>query len=378
MFMVLNYIITGGVVSRYYQTIAINVLIAIVLATSLNIVTGFLGQLVLGHAGFMAIGAYTAAIIGTMLYPYIANDILLFAVSSLAALVTSGLAGLLVGTPALRLRGDYLGIMTLGFGQIVVIVLQNLEITGKAFGLYGIPRILTFPMAFWTTVLVITIIVLFMKSRHGRAILSIREDEIASESVGINITKYKIIGFVMASAFAGIGGSMYAFIQGYMSPNAFTFVKSVDIFVIVVLGGMGSITGAIMAAGVLTYLPEELRAFSEYRMLIYSTLLIIVMLYRPKGLMGTHEFSWNWLINKVIKPTIRGCKASIKGIIFFVKHPIQGTKIVGKSMVKFFIFIVDTFILVINNIIKSSKENVKMGKKKISKLFKSSFKGGNE
>ena len=146
------------------------------------------------------------------------------------------------------------------------------------------------------------LIVLFMKSRHGRAILSIREDEIASESVGINLTKYKIIGFVIASAFGGVGGSMFAFQQGFMSPTAFTFVKSVEIFVIVVLGGMGSITGAVFAAIVLTYLPEELRAFSEYRMLIYSTLLIIVMLYRPAGLMGTKEFSYKALSEWVKDP----------------------------------------------------------------------------
>lgn len=321
-FFLLNYVITGEIVSRYYQTIAINIMIAIVLATSLNIVTGFLGQLMLGHAGFMAIGAYTAAIIGTKLYPYIASDLVLFAVSSLAALVAAGLAGLLVGTPALRLRGDYLGIMTLGFGQIVVVVLQNLEITGRSFGLYGIPRILTFPMAFWTAVIVVTLIVLFMNSRHGRAILSIREDEIASESVGINITKYKMIGFIMASAFAGVAGSMFAFIQGFMSPNAFTFIKSVDVFVIVVLGGMGSITGSIIAAGVLTFLPEQLRAFNTYRMLIYSGLLIIVMLYRPKGLLGTAEFSWKWLI-KTVKAIYRGITKFVLGVWFVLRHPLQ-------------------------------------------------------
>lgn len=291
-FFILNGLIEGGYVLRYYQTIFVSIGIAIVLATSLNISTGFLGQLVLGHAGFMAIGAYSAALVAIALRDAIPSDLALYLVSILAALVFTGIAGAIVGAPALRLRGDYLGIMTLGFGQIVVVVLENIKITGRAFGLRNIPRIMTFPLAFWTVVAVVTTIVLFMNSRHGRAILSIREDEIASESVGINITKYKIIGFVMASAFGGVGGAIFAFQQGYMSPPAFNFVKSIEIFVMVVLGGMGSITGSVFAAAVLTFLPEQLRFIEQYRLLIYSIILILVMLFRPKGLMGTKEFSY--------------------------------------------------------------------------------------
>ena len=226
-FFILNFLINFGILSRYYSTILVFICVFIIMATSLNIATGFLGQLVLGHAGFMAIGAYTAALTAIALKETVSNDLLLFVISAFAAVVTTAIAGLLVGTPALRLRGDYLGIMTLGFGEIVKVIITNLHITGGAQGLTGIPRIMTFPIAFWTTVMIVAIIYLFMNSRHGRAILSIREDEIASESVGINITKYKIIGFVLASLFGGVGGAMYAFQIGYLAPATFGFIKSV-------------------------------------------------------------------------------------------------------------------------------------------------------
>lgn len=290
-FLILNTLIETGVLSRYYSTILVMVLVMIIMATSLNLATGFLGQLVLGHAGFMALGAYSAALTAIGLRAYIPNDLLLFLVAAVAAMIVAMLAGLIVGTPALRLRGDYLGIMTLGFGEIVKVILTNLEVTNGAQGLTAIPRIMSFPLAYFTMVAVVAIIALFMNSRHGRAMISIREDEIASESVGINITKYKIIGFLMASMFGGLGGAVYAFQLGFLAPTAFNFVKSIDIFVIVVLGGMGSLSGSIVAAIVLTFLPEALREFATYRLLIYSTLLILTMLFRPQGLMGTKEFS---------------------------------------------------------------------------------------
>ena len=291
---VLNTLIDTGVLTRYYATILVMITVSIIMATSLNIATGFLGQLVLGHAGFMALGAYSAALTAIALNDVIPNNFLLFLVSAVVAMLVAALAGLIVGTPALRLRGDYLGIMTLGFGEIVKVVLTNLDITNGAQGLTSIPRIMSFPLAYFTMVFIVGFIALFMNSRHGRAMLSIREDEIASESVGINITKYKIIGFVMASMFGGVGGAIYAFQIGFLAPTAFNFVKSIDIFVIVVLGGMGSLTGSIVAAIVLTFLPEALRDFAKYRLLIYSTLLILTMLFRPQGLMGTKEISMSY------------------------------------------------------------------------------------
>lgn len=305
-FIVLNTLINTGVLNRYYSTILVLVLVAIIMASSLNIGTGFLGQLILGHAGFMAIGAYTAALIGIALNDVIVNDfmfisrnLIIFIIAASAAMVAASIAGVLVGTPALRLRGDYLGIMTLGFGEIVRVIITNLEITNGAQGLMGIPRLMTFPIAFWTTVIVVLIIYLFMNSRHGRAILSIREDEIASESVGINITKYKIMGFVLASLFGGLGGAVFAFQGGFLAPISFSFIKSVEIFVIVVLGGMGSISGAIIAAVLLTFLPEVLREFEQYRLLLYSGLLVITMLFRPQGLMGTRELDPKRQIKRV-------------------------------------------------------------------------------
>jgi len=214
---------------------------------------------------------------------------LLFIVSALVAMIVAAIFGFIVGTPALRLRGDYLGIMTLGFGEIVKVILTNLEITNGAQGLTGIPTIMSFPIAYFTMIIVVSIIALFMTSRHGRAMLSIREDEIASESVGINIFKYKITGFIIASMFGGVGGAVYAFQIGYLTPGSFNFTRSIDIFVIVVLGGIGSLSGSVIAAIVLTILPETLRDFASYRLLIYSILLILVMLFRPQGLMGTRE-----------------------------------------------------------------------------------------
>jgi branched-chain amino acid transport system permease protein len=238
----------------------------------------------------MGIGAYTASLVALALEDTISNGLLLFILSTIVAMIVAGLASLLVGTPALRLRGDYLGIMTLGFGEIVKTMITNLKnITNGAQGLYGIPRIMDFPIAFWTTVLVVLVIYLFMNSRHGRAIISIREDEIASESVGINITKYKLLGFVLASMFAAVGGAMFAFRIGFLAPVNFNFLKSVEIFVIVILGGMGSLSGSILASIVLVSLPEILRSLEDYRFLLYSTLLIVMMLFRPQGLLGHKE-----------------------------------------------------------------------------------------
>jgi len=288
-FVILNTLIEAGVFSNYIRGILILVMIAIIMATSLNIATGFLGQLVLGHAGFMALGAYGAALSAIALREVIPSDLVLFLVATAIAMAISLLAGLVVGTPALRLRGDYLGIMTLGFGEIVKVILTNLEVTNGAQGLTRIPRIMSFPVAYFTMAVVVVIIALFMNSRHGRAMISIREDEIASESVGINVTRYKIIGFLMAAMFGGVGGSVYAFHIGFLSPTTFGFVRSIDIFVIVVLGGMGSLSGAVIAASVLTFLPEFLRDFANYRLLVYSALLVLTMLFRPQGLMGTKE-----------------------------------------------------------------------------------------
>ena len=301
-FLVLNTLIESGFIGRYYSSILILICVFIIMAVSLNVATGFLGQLVLGHAGFMAIGAYAAALTAIAVRDSIGNDLVVFLIAAVSAMIFAGLAGLLVGIPALRLRGDYLGIMTLGFGEIVKVILTNLKgLTGGAQGLIGIPRIMDFKLAFFVAVFAVVVIWLFMKSRHGRAILSIREDEIASESVGINLLKYKLMGFMIASSMGGLGGAVFAFKDGFLAPTSFGFVKSIEIFVIVVLGGMGSISGSIIAAAFLISIPELFREFASYRMLAYSTLLVFVMLFRPQGLMGTREFNLNFLDKPLMK-----------------------------------------------------------------------------
>lgn len=295
-------LILVGVINNYYSGVLMTVMVFVILATSLNIATGFLGQLILGHAGFMGIGAYTGALFMMYMQTYLQSELLLYLISIMVAFVVTGVIAFLIGTPALRLKGDYLGILTLGFGEIVRVTATNLiDITGGAGGLRGIPRIASFNMAYFTTVAIVLIIVLMMNSKYGRAMLSIREDEIASESVGIHLYRYKILGFVLAAGFAGVGGALYVFTKGFISPSSITFLQSVNIFVIVVLGGIGSVTGSIIAAIVLTWLPQLLLEFDSWRMLIYSTTLILMMLFRPQGLMGTKEFSLRTFSDKLEK-----------------------------------------------------------------------------
>ena len=198
---------------------------------------------------------------------------------------------LAIGIPALRMRGDYLAIITLGFGEIIRVVANALPITGGAMGLSGIPAYTNFTNAYWVMIISVFVIYAFIKSRHGRAVLSIREDEIAAEASGVRTTYYKMMAFVLAAFFAGIAGGLYAHQVGVLAPSKFDFNYSVEFLVMVVLGGMGSITGSIIAATVLTILPEALRGFSDYRMLLYSVVLIVMMLFRPTGLLGTYEFS---------------------------------------------------------------------------------------
>lgn len=294
--------VDGKIIPRYFQGIIITVCINIILAVSLNISTGFLGEIALGHAGFMSVGAYTAALFTKTLE--VTAKTPNSWVFLLIALILGGLVaaafGMLVGIPALRLKGDYLAIITLGFGEIIRVIIEYLPFTGGAQGLKSIPKIAKLPIVFWVTVGVVAILFAFVHSRHGRVIMAIREDDIASEAVGINNTYYKVMAFVVSAFFAGIAGGIYAHYIGILGAKAFDFNKSIDILVIVVLGGMGSITGSILAAIGLTILPEALRGFSEYRMLLYSVALIVVMLFKPSGLLGKYEFSLTRMIEKII------------------------------------------------------------------------------
>lgn len=289
-------LINGGVLDRYQQGIIMIIGINIILAVSLNLTTGFLGQLALGHAGFMGIGAYSAAI--ATMNMNIGSDTVQLLVSLIIGGLVAALFGILIGVPALRLEGDYLAIITLGFGEMIRVIVNNLEITGGAKGLNGIPALTNFSHVFWVTVIIVVVICTLLLSRHGRSIISIRENEIAASAVGVPTAFYKILGFVLSAFFAGIAGGLYAHYMTILAPAKFGFMYSIEILVIVVLGGMGSITGSIVAAIILTLLPEALREFSTYRLLIYAVLLILMMLFKPSGLFGTKELSINKLFNR--------------------------------------------------------------------------------
>lgn len=273
----------------YVVRIVINSGIAMILAMSLNLVNGCAGQFSLGHAGFMGVGAYVSAtlttLIGVSFFEYPLGVGLAVVIGGIAA----GIAGYLVGLPSLRLKGDYLAIVTLGFGEIIRITFLNIQAVGGPRGLPGIPRGSDF---FWVFLWVLaTFFVLFrlIHSSYGRAILSVREDEIAAEAMGVDVTKYKVIAFAISSFFAGIAGGLFAHYQGFIDPNSFSFNRSVEVVIMVVIGGMGSLSGSILGAIIVTVLPEILRVFEQYRMVIFPTLLIMVMLWRPMGIMGHRE-----------------------------------------------------------------------------------------
>ena len=302
LYVVMMVLIKVGIINRYYEGIVRLICINIIMAVSLNLVCGFMGQLALGHAGFMSVGAYAAALF-TMHCGL--PEAVAFPLGLLVGGIVAAIVGFLIGIPALRMRGDYLAIITLGFGEIIRVVANALPITGGAKGLSGIPASTNFSWAYWVMILSVFVLFAFIKSRHGRAVISIREDEIAAEASGIRTTYYKMMAFVLAAFFAGIAGGLYAHHVGVLAPTKFDFNYSVEFLVMVVLGGMGSITGSIIAAIVLTILPEALRGFEDYRMLLYSLVLIVMMLFRPTGLLGTYEFSLSRMLNRPRKAAIK-------------------------------------------------------------------------
>ncbi|TMB35241.1 MAG: branched-chain amino acid ABC transporter ATP-binding protein/permease [Deltaproteobacteria bacterium] len=267
--------------------------IAIILAVSLNLVNGLTGQFSIGHAGFMAVGGYVTALLlinGPQDDPYRIFFIAALAAGALAA----GLAGYIVGKPSLRLRGDYLAIVTLGFGEIIRVIIENTRAFGGAIGLSPIPHRADFTWIWAFAIITILISKRLRDSTHGRAFLSVREDEVAAEAMGVDTTGYKVRAFVISSALAGIAGGLSGAFEGNLAPQSFTFVRSFEVVAMVVLGGMGSITGSTIAAAVLTLLPEYLRFLANLRMVIYSIALIVLMLVRPRGLFGTTE-AWDWV-----------------------------------------------------------------------------------
>jgi branched-chain amino acid transport system permease protein len=291
----LDLVFQARVISPYYTRILMLCGISITAAVSLNLINGFTGQFSIGHAGFMAIGAYSSAYFSINYGMRLAESlgggtlgwIIALALATIVGAIFAGIAGLLVGIPSLRLKGDYLAIVTLGFGQIIVVFLNNIEAIGGARGYSGIPIVKSFFWIFLIAVLTVVMVYNIVNSGFGRALISIRDDELAAEAMGVHTTRYKVMAFVISSAMAGAAGVLLAHFDGYLNPKSFEFLKSFEILIMIILGGLGSIVGSIIGAIVLTILPESLRAFAEYRMVIYSLLLIILMITRPQGLLGS-------------------------------------------------------------------------------------------
>jgi branched-chain amino acid transport system permease protein len=278
----------------YFLEVCMKVGISITLAVSLNLVNGYTGQFSLGHAGFMAVGAYTSAALTLFAGPKIlpmmsflgemgSKSVLFFAAIVVGGLMAS-VAGLVVGAPSLRLKGDYLAIVTLGFGEIIRVVFRNIPSLGGALGLNGIPQYTSFFWTYASAAICIYVVLCMVHSTYGRGFIAVHDDEVASEAMGINTTRYKITAFVIGAFFAGIAGALYSHQITAINPKGFNFILSIEIVVMVILGGMGNTIGVILAAILLTLLPEFLRPINQYRMIIYSLLLIILMLTRPQGL----------------------------------------------------------------------------------------------
>jgi branched-chain amino acid transport system permease protein len=276
-----------ALVDPYLMQILVNIGIAITLALGLNIIVGLTGQLSLGHAAFMSIGAFTSALLTI-------KTGLPFSLNLIVTGVVTAIVAAAIGFPILRLTGDYLAICTLGFAEIVKVFFLNFQPANKALGLTVPPARTPIPMPFWVwgvTILCIVLVTFIHTSRFGRALKAIREDEIAAEAMGINLTRYKMEAFALGSLMAGIGGGLYAHFLSYINPSDFGFLKSVDILSMVVLGGLGSVPGTVIGASVLASAPEFLRFMSEYRMLVYGALLVFLMVFRPNGLLGGVDFT---------------------------------------------------------------------------------------
>jgi len=280
-----------GALNPYYLDVAMNVGVAIILAVSLNLVNGHTGQFSLGHAGFMALGAYLSSACTLRLGPAFASagspllaQHSLFLVALLVGGLVAALAGFLIGLPSLRLKGDYLALITIGFAEIIRVILQNTPALGGAIGLNGMPPLTNIAWTYgWVAVTVFTVSCL-INSTYGRGFLAVRENEIAASAAGINPTRYKVVAFTLGAFFAGIAGGLFAHLKLAIDPRGFDFMRSVEIVVMVILGGMGNTLGVILAAVLLTLLPEFLRPVAEYRMVIYAALLIGLMLIRPQGI----------------------------------------------------------------------------------------------
>ncbi len=288
-----------GTRTSYIKGIFTTACYTIILVTSLNLLVGFMGEFSLGHAGFMSVGAYASAILTNSLYDYGMPKLLLFIIALLVGGAAAACMGVLVGIPALRLRGDYLAIVTVAFAEIIRVAFCNFAVTGSGRTMSGIAKLSDFYWCYWAMVICVAVMYMYTRSRFGRTVIAIREDYIAASASGINVTYYKVLNFTISAFFAGIGGAMYAHYMTAMIPTNFNFMYSAEMLTEVIIGGTGSLTGSIIGAAFLSALPEAMRQFSIYRILAYSVVLVLVMIFKPGGIFGTWEFSLTRLIGKV-------------------------------------------------------------------------------
>lgn len=297
-FFVLNTLVDMGIINRFYQITLVTIMLNIIYSTGLNLVLGVAGQFSLGHAGFIAIGAYSGAIFTKAMD----NSFQGLLVGMAVGAVISILLALLVGVPTLRLKGDYLAIATLGVGEIVRVIINNLKsITNGPAGISGVPLVTSWQLVYFFLVLTTIFILNYVYSSAGRATMSIQQDEIASEAMGVNVTKYKVVAFVIGAITAAIGGALNASYLGIVTPGDYTYAKSIDILIIVVFGGIGSFTGTFVAAILLGLLNVLLQDYGQLRMIIYGVAVILIMIFRPGGLLGTSELRLGRLVEKLFK-----------------------------------------------------------------------------
>jgi branched-chain amino acid transport system permease protein len=300
---------------EYVQRIVLIAGINIILAVGLNLINGTTGQFSIGHAGFMAVGAYATAFSGVKLAPHVnaalgagaVSNAVIFNVALLVGALGAGITGLAVGIPSLRLKGDYLAIVTLGFGEMIRILFNNAKSLGAATGYFGddpagLPPYTNFFWVYVWVVIIVTIIRNITFSQSGRSLIAIREDEIAAEAMATPTTRLKVTAFTISAATAGIAGGLFAHMQSGIRPEDFKFEKSIDMIVMIIIGGLGSITGAIIGGIFLAVTLELMRDFQEYRMVLYALLLVIIMIVRPQGLLGMREFSFSLFKKKTAAP----------------------------------------------------------------------------
>jgi branched-chain amino acid transport system permease protein len=307
-------VIAGLAIPPYPQRIVTLAGINIILAVSLNLINGFTGQFSIGHAGFMAIGAYGAgwmsvthgAAIEAPLHalPTDVRQGVVVLVGLLFGGLLAAIGGLVVGVPSLRLRGDYLAIVTLGFGEIIRVFILNIDAVGGARGFGGIPNLAGLGWVYFVAAATVILVHNVVHSSFGRTLIAVREDEIAAEAMGVNTTRAKVLSFVISSTLAGVAGGLFAFYNMYLHTNSFTFIKSIEFIIMVVIGGLGSSLGAVVGAVLYIVMTEGLRAFEQYRMVLFSLVLILIMIFRPQGLLGHRDFSLKF--RRPTRPPVKG------------------------------------------------------------------------